>query len=167
MASFRPESGMVMTQLEAHEASLLRRLVGELRELLTANLEGDPINVRLFPDAYEEPSDQAKYRDLIGDGLHSLKLQALDGMSHDLGTKGEMDKALDEEGVNVWLTALTDIRLALGTRLDISEETMQAEPDPGDPDAGALAVLHWLGWMQESLLEAINLRPNPTEEDDQ
>jgi hypothetical protein len=62
---------------------------------------------------------------------------------------------LDEEEVDRLLALLTDIRLAIGTRLDVTEERMAAELDRDDPDAAALSVLHWLGWLQESVIAAI------------
>jgi hypothetical protein len=57
-----------------------------------------------------------------------------------------------EEG-EAWVRALTDMRLAIGTRLDVTEETMSTEPDPDDPSAAPLQILHWLGWLQESILD--------------
>jgi hypothetical protein len=50
---------------------------------------------------------------------------------------------------------LTDLRLAIGTRLDVTEEKMSDDIDPDDPEAAALSVLHWLGWVQGTILEAI------------
>ena len=38
-----------------------------------------------------------------------------------------------------------------------SDEDMGREPDPADPDGLALMVLHWLGWLQETMVE--NLDP--------
>jgi hypothetical protein len=54
----------------------------------------------------------------------------------------------------VWLRTINDIRLTIGTRLEVDETKMAAELDERDPEAPALAVLHWLGWLQESFLES-------------
>ena len=50
---------------------------------------------------------------------------------------------------------LTDIRLALGTRFDVTQEKMSHELDPNDPEAPGMSVLHWLGWVQEMLIEIV------------
>jgi hypothetical protein len=60
--------------------------------------------------------------------------------------------SLSEDEIDSWLTTLTDMRLAIGTRLDITEETMNQELEDGDPDSPAKSVLHWLGWLQETTI---------------
>jgi hypothetical protein len=37
----------------------------------------------------------------------------------------------------------------------VTEEKMSGDIDPDDPEAAALSVLHWLGWVQGTILEAI------------
>lgn len=59
------------------------------------------------------------------------------------------------EEIDSWLSVLTDLRLAIGTRLGVSEESMLEEIEPTHPDAPAYAVLHWLGWLQETFLDAV------------
>jgi hypothetical protein len=44
------------------------------------------------------------------------------------------------------------MRLAIGARLEVTEEKMNQAMDANGPDAPAWAVLHWLGWLQESIL---------------
>ena len=45
--------------------------------------------------------------------------------------------------------ALNDVRLALGTVLDVTEDTPDELP-ADDPRAPHLAVYHWLTWVQDS-----------------
>src|SRR3546814_12045240 len=52
---------------------------------------------------------------------------------------------VDEEQLGAWLTALNDIRLVLGTILDVSEDVVQVEED--DPDAPTYAVYDYLGFL--------------------
>ncbi|MCA1821856.1 MAG: DUF2017 domain-containing protein, partial [Pseudonocardia sp.] len=47
-----------------------------------------------------------------------------------------------------------DVRLALGTVLEVTED-MPDELAPDDPRAPHLAVYHWLTWVQESLIQAL------------
>ena len=64
---------------------------------------------------------------------------------------------IDHEGANAWLGAMNDIRLALGVRLKVQENS-QEELEilaPDDPMRGVYAVYSWLGWLQESLIQAL------------
>ncbi len=61
---------------------------------------------------------------------------------------------LTAEELDAWLRALTDLRLALGTRLEVTEETYEREIDPRDPEAYELSVFAYLSWLQEQAVEA-------------
>ena len=150
----RAADGAIDLHLEGYEAELLRRLCGEMRLLLEADLpRADPVTDRIFPRAYEDPGDEDAYRELVGTTLKDYKLEALDAVEGGLGEEGPAQVSLKDEDRERWLTFLTDTRLALGTRLGVTEETMTREPDPDSPDAVALSVLHWVGWIQEQILE--------------
>jgi hypothetical protein len=163
----RAPGGEVRFVLEGYEGDLLRQLLQEMRTLLEADVPpSDAVLKRLYPDAFEDEAQARAYRELIGDELETRKLTALRTAEETLGTDGPVDAVLDEEATDRWLALLTDIRLAIGTRLDVTEERMAAELDPDDADAAALAVLHWLGWLQESILAAIAEGPEEMEGDD-
>jgi len=56
-----------------------------------------------------------------------------------------------------WLRSFTDIRLALATRLGVEEddeEVWAALPDE-DPRAQAHDIYEWVGYLQETLVEAL------------
>ena len=155
MPDFRPRPGGATLVLDETETQLLRQLTAELRALLTGSRAGNgPILNRLFPAVYDEPDNESAYRDLIGDDLTKEKLRALDTVSTSLAD-GSTEVELTGEDFSTWLACLTDLRLALGVRLDVDEERMGAEIDPRDPNAQALTVLHWLGWLQEGLLRSL------------
>ncbi|MFE4501506.1 DUF2017 domain-containing protein [Rhodococcus sp. NPDC056743] len=61
---------------------------------------------------------------------------------------------LTQEQADAWLSALNDVRLALGTNLGIDADTSESL-DPDDPRAPHLDVYHWLTWMQDSLVQAL------------
>ena len=64
---------------------------------------------------------------------------------------------VDHDGANDWLGAMNDIRLALGVRLKV-EQNSHEELEllaPDDPMRGVYAVYSWLGWLQESLIIAL------------
>lgn len=146
--------GGVIVLLEDDERELLRRLTHEMKTLLEADISrDDEVVQRLFPDAYEDPEDAMAYRELVGSQLSDVKLEALSSVraALDEPTIGP----LSEEDTTAWLSVLTDLRLAIGVRLEVTEETMETETDPGHPDAAAYSVLHWLGWVQESVLREL------------
>ena len=155
MADFRSAAGGATLVLDDVEAAILRQLTAEMRALLAGTKHHeDPVMERLFPAAYEATDDQAAYDDLIGDDLTKHKLEALDTVSTALG-EGPAEVTLTGDDVGTWLGCLTDLRLAIGVRLDVDEHLMAHEVDPRHPDAQALTVLHWLGWLQEGLLKSL------------
>jgi hypothetical protein len=146
-------------KLDAQERDLMRQLLDEMRTLLEVDLpRADDVTRRLFPDAFEDPGEAAKFRELVGDELRADKLAAVEAVDGQLAEDGAGEVSLEPPKVHGLLSLLTDMRLAIGTRLGVTEETMQNELDPSDPQAPALSVLHWLGWMQESVLSEINGR---------
>jgi hypothetical protein len=149
-------AGELRVTLEDYEADVLRNLTGEMLALLDSELPpGDPVGSRLFPDAYNDVEEEKAYRDLVGDDLRNLKLQNTGMIRSQLGAEGEAELELTGDETHAWLSLLTDMRLAIGARLGVTEEMMQAEPDPRDPEVTAMSVLHWLGWLQEATLEKL------------
>ena len=52
------------------------------------------------------------------------------------------------------MTALNQLRLVLGTRLDVSEDD-EPLPDPEDPAAPLHDIYHYLGVLLEAVLDAL------------
>lgn len=157
MPSFEliPDEGL-RVDLERGETRLLRELLAEMKLLLEADIPPtDPVLKRLFPEASDDPDEAAFYRDLVGNELKAGKVEALRLVTERLGTRGPVETSIPEEEWDAWLSLLTDMRLAIGTRLQVTEEKMEEELDPEHPDAPAMSVLHWLGWVQGSMLAAI------------
>ena len=68
----------------------------------------------------------------------------------------------DDEAADLWLRALTDVRLALGTRLGVLDDTdIESEldeavlRDPTSARVGQLSVYAYLSFLQESLVGAL------------
>ena len=146
----RGEGGGVELRLSREERSLLAGVVAELRALLEG-APGDPSLRRLFPPAYDEAEDEDAYRELMGGELLDGRLAALELVAQTLD-----HKRLDAEQADAWLRALNDLRLVLGTRLDVQEHTFAEQLRQDDPRAPALAVYAYLSWMQEQLIEALS-----------
>jgi hypothetical protein len=167
----RAEKG-VRLRLAPDEAAVVRTLVEQLIALVDERPAGegelagfgisehaetpdDPVLARLFPDGYREDPDAAQeFRRYTETGLRDRKRQdagtVLDGLR-----PGEI--TLDDDQAHAWLRVLNDIRLALGTRLDITEEfyDRMAGLDVNDPRYAMFAVYDWLTFLQESLVRAL------------
>ncbi len=146
----RAGDGLYALRLPEEERALLRFLPAELRSLLEAAPD-DPGLRRLFPPAYDDEQDEAAYRELMGNEL-------LDGRRHALEVLAETANAerLTGEQAQAWLTALNDLRLVLGTRLEVSDESLLEGLAEDDPRAPELALYAYLSWLQEQLVEALS-----------
>jgi hypothetical protein len=144
----RTETGDFLLRLGPEERGLLRRLSAELEELLAAEPE-DPSLRRLRPRAYEDEEVEREFRSLMGSELESLRLENLRGLAETAGRD-----RLDAEELDRWLAALNDLRLVLGTRLDVTEDQFADGFDPSAPHAYELAVYAFLTWLQEAAIEA-------------
>jgi uncharacterized protein DUF2017 len=145
----RTRDGDLRLRLPPDERALLRGLPAQLRRLLDEAPE-DPSLERLFPRAYDDDESEAEYRRLMGDELLGGRLQALRIVEDTLD-----QERLSLEQAQAWLTALNDLRLVLGTRLDVRDETLLTGLRPNDPRAPELAVYAYLSWLQEQLVEAL------------
>jgi hypothetical protein len=146
----RGDRGGVELRLSRDERSLLAGLAAELRALLDG-APGDPSLRRLFPPAYDDEDDERAYRDLMGGELLDGRRAALELIADTV----DRDRLTAEEA-DTWLRALNDLRLVLGTRLDVQEDMFATEPDLSDPRGHALAVYAYLSWIQEQLVEALS-----------
>ena len=144
----RTETGDFLLRLGPEERGLLRRLSAELEELLAAEPE-DPSLRRLRPRAYEDEEVEREFRSLMGAELESLRLENLRGLAETAGRD-----RLDAEELDRWLAALNDLRLVLGTRLDVTEDQFADGFDPSAPHAYELAVYAFLTWLQEAAINA-------------
>jgi hypothetical protein len=145
----RTKDGGVELQLSGEERAPLVGLAAELRSLLEGET-GDPSLRRLFPPAYDDEGDQRAYRELMGAELLHGRQEALELLARTAG-----QKRLSAEEADAWLRALNDLRLVLGTRLDVQEDTLLDELRPDDPRAQGLAVYGYLSWIQEQLVSVL------------
>jgi len=150
-------------RLSDSEMELLRRLAGELRTLYDA--EDDPVRGRLFPRAYLDPTQEDSEREwqsLVHPELLRDRLAALDTLLATLerATERRSDRevVLTDEEPEAWLLTLNDARLALGTRLGVTEDTdieAQRAGAGSDAEAAAYEIYGWLTWLEGDLVEAL------------
>jgi hypothetical protein len=168
----RNRSGGFDAVFEAGEAAVLTRLCEELTSLLaadgphtgdTGDGEPDPVLERLFPRAYLDPTEEeaeAEWQRLAHGDLVDGRRRVLAIFEGTLAgatvRKGRFEMTLSEEQAQVWLSVLNDARLALGTRLDVTEDLDLSGLDPDDPDTAPYAVYWWLGMLEERLIEVLS-----------
>ena len=145
----RTRDGSFELRLPDQEREIVRDLVGQLRELLVATTD-DPSTRRLFPSAYPgDPERDNEYRSLVRDELLERRLEAIDVVESSLDAD-----TLEEQELTAWMSAINDLRLVLGTRLDVDETLPELDPD--DPLAPAYAVYEYLGWLLTHIVDALS-----------
>jgi hypothetical protein len=141
--------GGVELRLPESEREFLRSLAPQMREMLTDT--DDPGIARLFPVAYpDDEQRQNEYRLLAGGELLDSHLAALTALEESADAE-----RLDDDQANAWMRALNDVRLVLGTRLDVTEEGDERPMSADDPRLPAFAAYDYLSMLQGELVEAL------------
>jgi hypothetical protein len=173
----------VMTKLDRREATVLRGLVMQIDGMLRQRLDEspqdelteltgirtgpsaapeDPILARLLPDFHRLDDDgssradqdsAAALRSLHEPELLDLKTGVAAVVLDTCPPNGGTVK-LSLEQAEAWLSAVNDVRLALGTTLDVTDDMPEELPED-DPRSPHLGVYQWLTWMQEHLVLAL------------
>ena len=158
----RRGEGVVVT-LDTNEVELLRAIPGEVRGALEEpSSKDDPVYNRLFPSAYLDPTEESaerEWQELVHPELLQSRLAALDLMNATLDRavtkRGRAEVELAPEEVEAWLGVVNDARLALGTRLGVTEDAESEAIEPSDPSAAAHAVYGWLTWFENDLVDTL------------
>ncbi|MBJ7400490.1 DUF2017 domain-containing protein [Mycolicibacterium sp.] len=180
------EGARFVSALEPHEVALLKNMATSIQEMLgdrqsatpsdpleqitgirTGNPEppGDVTMRRLLPDFVKDGQPGLEDRDDSNSVLRSLhepeiidaKITAAQRLLDTLPDGGG-PLELTEADANAWIAAVNDIRLALGTMLEIGPDV----PDrlPADhPMATQLEVYQWLTVLQEYLVLGLMGKP--------
>ncbi|WP_336028920.1 DUF2017 family protein [Geodermatophilus sp. FMUSA9-8] len=157
MRPFRRRGSDVVARLEPAESGVLGMLLDQLEQLLTADpddVDGDPVLARLFPAGHRsDPALAADYRELTETALRGGKTDDLAAVRASLPAGGG-EVRLDPDQAGAWLRTTNDLRLALGERIGITEETEPPE-DPAGEEGQQLSVYYWLTGLQGSLVDAV------------
>ncbi|MCX6417609.1 MAG: DUF2017 domain-containing protein [Actinobacteria bacterium] len=163
--------GKLTLKLDDAELGVLSQLFEQMAELLEhpeseagtdplakmLNMSGstqiseDPALARLFPDGY--PGDEhasADFRRFTEQDLRAQKLAALATVRDSLiDWSGKC--SITAQQAQHWLKALNDLRLVLGTRLEITDEV---ETD-FEADEPGIHLYNYLTYLQGTLIDAL------------
>jgi Domain of unknown function (DUF2017) len=159
----RERSGSIVLRFEPLEAETLVAIVVDVRAVLEGGAGNDPVSRRLFPRAYLDPTEEEaeiEWQALVQPDLLRTRLDALAGVVTSLETaptnrRGELEVVLDEVTEGQWLGVLNDARLAIGTALDITEESEVDDFAGDDSRYGQFLLYNALTSLQGELIEAL------------
>jgi hypothetical protein len=148
---FEKKGDRFQVRLGKRERELLVELCRQSRALLeTEDPSSDPAVARLFPAAYQDdPLRNLEYETSLGGAPRTGKLEALDTVERTANAR-----ALSEEEFLSWMGVVNDLRLVLGTRIEVTEESTEGDFPAGGP-RDAFQVYQFLGWLLQEMLEAM------------
>ncbi len=144
----RKRDGRFALSFPPHVAGLLDDLAGQLDEMLDSDR---PELRRLFPTAYsDDPERDAGYQVFARSELVDRRRANIARLRSTIDAS-----ILSADELGVWLQVVNDVRLVVGTSLDVSED--DEWPDPDDPRAGGFELYHFLGAVLSELVDAMSL----------
>ena len=149
---FEKKRDRFSVRLGKRERELLVELCQQSRALLeTEDPSSDPAVARLFPAAYQDdPLRNLEYEANLGGAPRTGKLDALDTVLRTAHTR-----ALSEEEFLSWMGVVNDLRLVLGTRIDVTEESTDKDFTAGGPHRDTWQVYQFFGWLLQEMLSAL------------
>jgi hypothetical protein len=149
----RTKRGDFELRIPRAERDVLRELPGQLLELLD---DGDPANDpalrRLYPSAYlDDPEAAAEFDGFVRDELTAQRKTAIDTMAR------TVDAAkVSEDELLAWLAAVNDLRLVLGVRLNVTEESRPEDFSDDAERERSFAVYAYLSYLEEEMVDALS-----------
>ncbi len=163
--------GKLTLNLDAAEQGVLSQLFDQMTELLddrenelgtdplaqllnmagSTQISEDPALARLFPDGYSDDEHaSADFRRFTEQDLRAQKQAALATVQGTLsGWSGKV--SITSQQAQDWLKAINDLRLVLGTRLEITDEV---ETD-FEADEPGIHLYNYLTYLQGTLIDAL------------
>lgn len=163
---FSPSEREVLVNLSGQLIEILAERVDVVDEDPLAKMVGitghdsppdDAVLLRLLPNAYADPVESAEFRRYTESTLRGKKREHATQIRTQLLEEDDSNISLNEQGAQAWLGAINDIRLALGVRLNVEDNSYERFEllSPEDPMQAVFAVYSWLGWLQESLVNTL------------
>ena len=127
---------------------VVRDTVVDLAQQLDEELETDNPNLqRLFPTAYpDDPDKDAGYQVLARGELVESRRNSLTTVIESIASE-----EMDGETLQAWMRVVNDLRLVLGTNLDVGESEDWRPPAEMEP---MYVVYQWLSLLLSHIVEA-------------
>lgn len=127
----------------------IRQLLVMLSDQMESVLDSDADQLtRLFPTAYpHDPEMDAGFQIFARGQLADQRTEALSVLR-----ATAHNEEVNEEELNAWMRVINDLRLVLGTRLDVGEEDVLIDDE--DPDAELHHIYHLLGMLLSEIVDA-------------
>lgn len=150
--AFHAEGDRYAVHLSRGVRELLAELCRQARLLLEAeDPSSDPAVARLFPPAYpDDPLRNLEFETNLGAAPRSGKLEALDTVERTVEAS-----TLTEDELLAWIGVVNDLRLVLGTRIEITEEATEDDFPSDDPRHETYRVYQFLGYLLQEMLEGM------------
>jgi hypothetical protein len=149
-------------ELGDDEADLVRRLLDELRQLLTNPAPDSSerlLTVRLFPIAHPDDAQaEAEYQRLMRDELVQSKVAAIDQVDEVLEGGRRGLRTFDEAQLVAFMQSINAIRLVLGTMLGVTDDPEEAEVVEQMTDSAEYHLYAYLSWLLEHCVLAVSGR---------
>ena len=164
-------SGKITLKLDDAELGVLSRLFEQMAELLNdsesesnsdplakmLNMSGstqisdDPALARLFPNGYtDDEHASADFRRFTEQDLRATKIAALATVRENLNDWTGKSTVSAQQAQD-WLKALNDLRLVLGTRLEITDE-VEIDFEADEP---GIHLYNYLTYLQGTLIDSL------------
>src|SRR5262249_48633535 len=148
----RTRRGTYRVELPEEERDLLRRLLPQLRSLVEGDDPGDGRTRRLYPPAYTDDAEaDADYQRLMREDLVASRVAALEAVEASVDAT-----EVDEQQLLAWLGSVNNLRLVLGTVLDVSEELDIGDLSEETPDVEAYALYAYLSSLLGEMVDALD-----------
>lgn len=137
--------------IDADEILLVRRLVGEVRQLLESLEPGDAKMSRLFPPAYTDDDEKnLEYQRLMRDELVASRVADLQLVDELLNDASANDSTPNPSGVfgaaqvEALARSVNSVRLVLGSLLGLDDEDDDHRRLVGRPEYELYQFLSWV-----------------------
>jgi len=144
---------------EPEERDLLIRLLGEMKDLLTAEVNEvtAPLLHRLFPPAFrDDPEKEAEYQRLMREELVTSRVVSVDLVTAMLTVNPNTGRLADlsKPDTVAFMQSLNAVRLVLGTMLDITDDDAAEQADMDD--SHEFQLYGYLGWLLEWTVQSLS-----------
>jgi hypothetical protein len=143
--------GTFVINLPVQDRQTLMGFVDQLEQLLHTDTQ-DPRLRRLFPVAYhDDPDRDAEYHNYMHEELQQSRLNSIAMVREILA----QDTPLTEAQLHGFMMIINNLRLVLGTLLDVDESADTDDIEESDPLFGQAQLYGYLGWLLEWTVSAM------------